>query len=89
VKVLASDGSQWLKDIMEDDMSFDHKPHNPNHGGITRSGRTTGFDHTSRHPSDNRLNWADWLLIVAIFAGLLCVVFGVTIWSDVPMGGVR
>lgn len=84
-RILGGDGSLWLRDFQEkDDMSFEHKPHNPNHGGVSRSGRANGFDHTDRHPSDHRLDWADWLLILAVFACLTAAVLGITIWADVP-----
>jgi hypothetical protein len=84
VKALASDGSHWLKDIMEDEMPKFQS-------GLDQRGQRaeSRLHHARWEAPDNRLNWADWLLILAIFAGLLCVVFGVTIWSDVPMGGAR
>lgn len=70
-------------------MSYEHKPYNPNKGGITRSGHTTFQSRNDRHPSDHRLNWADWLVITAIFVGLLTLVFGVTVWAGEPFGGAR
>lgn len=86
MRVLASDGSQWLRDIQkDDDMSFEHKPHNPNHGGVSRSGNVTGFHGTDRHPSDRRMDWSDWLLLAAIAAVLTCICLGVTVWA--PKGG--
>lgn len=69
-------------------MSYEHKPHNPNHGGVSRSGRTSGFDHTNAHPSD-RWNWTDTLLAVAIVAAIIAIGLTVTVWADIPMGGAR
>jgi hypothetical protein len=86
-RILGSDGSDWLRDFQEDEtMSYDHKPRNPNKGGVSRSGFTSESRMADTH---SRLDWSDWLLIAAIGAGLLCAVFGITIWADVPMGGAR
>lgn len=73
MKVLGGDGSAWLRDIQEDEMSFDHKPINPSRG-VSRSGRTSGFDHTYRHPSDGPdMHPFLWALIPLFLVGLWVV----------------
>lgn len=49
-------------------MSFDHKPVNSNHGGISRSGHTSGFHHTYRHPSDPWMPAWAWAVLGLAFA---------------------
>lgn len=83
-RILASDGSAWLRNLKDEDMSFEHKPYNPNHGNISRSGNVSGFSGTDRHPTDTRIDWISWLFAFAIAVALICIILGVTVWADVP-----
>jgi hypothetical protein len=59
--------------------SFDHKPHNPNGDrGISRSGRTNGFEHTPRHPTDP--SWVD-KLIDGVLWSVIGLVSLIILWS--------
>ena len=52
--------------------TYEHRPVNPNSGGITRSGNVSGFTPTDRHPSDASFDmpaWA-WAAVPALLIGL-------------------
>lgn len=84
MKVLASDGSQWLRDIQkDDDMTFEHKPYNPNKNGVSHGGFTGQSRKAERHPTD--IDWSAWALRFAIAIALICAILGVTVWA--PAGG--